>query len=76
MSNQIVSRYAAHLASVSQAAIERARSVVSGHIPFASHDVVDVLAERWSVGAVLASAEAEFGGGNEVLCDEISISTI
>lgn len=62
---------ATHLASVAQAAVERVRGVVSGHVPLASHNVVNVLAKRGGLGAVLAGAEAELGVGHEVLRSEI-----
>lgn len=55
-----------HLASVSLAALEHAGVVVRGHVPRASHNVVDVLAQRGGARAVLAGPEAKLGVGHEV----------
>ena len=55
------------LAGVALARVERAARVVPGHVPVAAHDVVDVVAERGRVGAVLADADAELVERDEVL---------
>ena len=56
-----------HLAGVAEALVERARGVVAGHVPLATEDVVDVLAELRRVRAVLARADAELVERHEVL---------
>ena len=52
-------RVRAHLARIALTALKRPSIVVSGHVPRATHLVVDVLAQRGGVGPVLARAEAE-----------------
>ena len=56
-----------YLAGVALARIERAGSIVSGHVPIASHYVVDVLAECGCIRAVFTDADAKFVKRDEVL---------
>ena len=56
-----------YLAGVALAGVERARSVVPGHVPCTAHNVVDVLTEGGSFGAVLACTDTKLVGGHEVL---------
>jgi hypothetical protein len=41
--------------------------IIARHVPCATHDIIDVLAERGSLGRVLASAETKLVGGNKIL---------
>ena len=54
------------LASVALASFEHASVVVSGHVPKTAQNVVDVLAQRGSLGAIFATTDAEFVGSDEV----------
>lgn len=58
--------YAHRLTSVTQAALEDTRAVVTRHVPFTTHHVVDVLAQCRCLGSVLASTETEFRVGHKV----------
>ena len=53
-----------YLAAVSLAGIERTGEIVSGHVPVATHDVVDVVAKLLRAGTD-AGADAEFVVGDE-----------
>ena len=66
-SQKVKHRLGAHLAGITLALLEYTRVVVRGHIPLATHHVIDVLAESRRVGSVLACAEAELIGSHEVL---------
>jgi len=57
--------YAHREVIVSFAGFKGAGVVISGHVPLASEDVVDVLAVAGSIGAS-ACAEAELGGGHKI----------
>jgi len=50
------------ISAVTSAVLEDTCAVVSGHVPVASHHVVDVVAKGGCAGSVLASAEAELAG--------------
>jgi hypothetical protein len=68
-------RLVAYLARVAHALLEYAWCIVGGHVPPATHHVVNVLAESFSPRAIFASAEAKFGRGHEVL-NQRSIDTL
>ena len=53
------SRSGAHLATVAEALLENASTIVGGHIPVASRNVVDVLAPSGCHRAWFAGPEAE-----------------
>lgn len=57
----------AYLARVSETVFECTGGVVSGHVPTATHDVVNVVAKGRALRGFLASSDAELGGGHEVL---------
>ena len=59
---------------VTQAVVESV-PVVSGHVPIAAHQVVDVIAQSRCIRAIFACAEAELGVGDEVLFRE-SVSSV
>lgn len=56
-----------HLSRVTQALLKHPLSVVSRHIPLATHDVIDMLAHGWRVCRGFARAEAEDISGHKVL---------
>ena len=56
-----------YLATVSLAGVERAGGIVSGHVPVAAHDVVDVLAESGGVRTILARPDTELVIRHKVL---------
>lgn len=58
-----------HLPSITITLIE-ARTIVAGHVPIATHLIVDVLAECRSISSILATAEAKFRGRHEILAKE------
>ena len=68
-------RACSHLTSVPETPFEDTCVVVPWHVPEATHNVVDVLAERGRFGAVLARAEAEFAIRDEVLY-KMSVSSL
>ncbi len=49
---------------------ELAPIIFPEHVPIATHQIADVLAECKSPGSILASAEAEFRIRHEVLTDK------
>lgn len=61
-----------HLSGITSALIE-AFIVVAGHVPIATHHIVDVLAEFGSIMSILTTAEAEFRVRHEILADERSV---
>lgn len=63
------------LTSVTQAALEDTRAVITRHVPFTTHHVVDVLAQCRCLRSVLASTEAEFRVGHEV-CPLMQLSKL
>jgi hypothetical protein len=56
-----------YLARISLAVFERASIVVAWHVPAATHDVVNMLAQRNTLTTFFTSPEAELGGRHEVL---------
>lgn len=60
----------AHLPRISQAVFEYARVIVTGHVPSATHDVVNVLAQSRALRGFFASSDAELGGRHEVLAGQ------
>ena len=61
-----------YLTSVTLAVFEGASAVITRHVPTATHDVVNVLAQLRSSGAFFTSSEAELGCRHEVLSGQIS----
>ena len=57
----------ADLSRVTGAALEGASVVVGGHVPLATHDIVNVLAPGGRHGAFLARTEAELAIRHKVL---------
>lgn len=57
---------ATHLACITGTPLEHARVVVPWHVPHAAQGIVDVLAKRGGIGAVLAATDAELGSGHKV----------
>lgn len=55
-----------YLAAIPFAGIE-SRVVVAWHVPSATHDIINMLAESGSIGAWLARTEAELVRSDEVL---------
>jgi len=54
------------LPRIPQAVLECTSGVVTGHVPVATHDVVNVIAKGGALRGFLASTDAELGGGHEV----------
>jgi len=44
----------------------KAGSIIAGHVPFATHHIVDVIADRRRLRRVLTATEAEFFGRDEI----------
>lgn len=61
-----------HRPRLSQAVLEYARVIVTGHIPAATHDVVNVIAQARGLRAFFASSDAELGGRHEVLTGQVN----
>ena len=57
----------AYLASVAPARVEGTSRVVSGHVPAATHHIVDVLTKGGSVGAVPAGTDTKLVVSHEIL---------
>jgi len=55
-----------NLAAIPLASV-KTRIVASRHIPFAAHDIVDMLTKCWGHGSRFACTEAELICGNKVL---------
>lgn len=55
-----------HLAGIALALLKHTRVVVGGHVPRTAHLVVDMLAQRGRVGAVLARTDAELLRRHEI----------
>lgn len=58
-----------HLPGITITLIE-ARTIVARHVPIATHLIIDVLAECWSISSILATAEAKFRIRHEILAGE------
>ena len=56
-----------HLAAITVTILEYSWVVVGGHVPHATHLIINVLAESGSAGAILASTEAKFAIRHKVL---------
>jgi hypothetical protein len=48
-------------------------TIIAGHVPCATHYIVDVLTERGRLGPVLTSAETKLVGSNEILVREEAV---
>lgn len=40
--------------------------IIARHVPRATHRIIDVIAERWRIWPVLATAEAKLVGSDEI----------
>jgi len=61
-----------YLPGVTLAVFESARVIVSWHVPTATHDIVNVLAQPRSLWTFFASSETEDRRGHEVLAWQVS----
>lgn len=41
--------------------------IIARHVPYATHHIIDVVAERGRIWRILATPEAKLGGSDEIL---------
>ena len=56
-----------YLSRITLAIFKSARIIVTWHVPTTTHDVINVLAQRWAGRGVFTSSNTELGRGHEVL---------
>jgi hypothetical protein len=56
-----------YLARITEAIFKSARIIVTWHVPIATHEIVNVLAQRRGPSSIFTSSETELGRGHEVL---------
>ena len=61
-----------HRARIPQAVFECTSVIVARHIPFATHGVVNVVAQARTCRFFFAGSDAELGGGHEVLAERVN----
>jgi len=54
------------LARITEAIFKSARIIVTWHVPIATHEIVNVLAQRRGPSSIFTSSETELGRGHEV----------
>lgn len=61
-----------YLSRITLAIFKSARIIVTWHVPITTHDVINVLAQRWARRGIFTSSDTELGRGHEVLQGQVN----